>query len=134
MSNFSRYVPSLTSTRTTMFPAEDLVRIIKGHYPNLKPITVTGRALDIGCGGGRNSVLLSDTGFETHATKAGLIGMVKSVGKEYSTTGVTIYAMAPALVQSPMTNSFSESQITYLKSRIPMNRLGDVSEAAEMAA
>ena len=68
------------------------------------------------------------------ATKAGLIGLVKSVGKEYATTGVTINAMAPALVQSPMTDSFSESQLTYLKSRIPMNRLGDVSEAAEMAA
>ena len=68
------------------------------------------------------------------ATKAGLIGMVKSIGKEYATTGVTINAMAPALVQSPMTDSFSESQITYLKSRIPMNRLGHVSEAAEMAA
>jgi len=67
------------------------------------------------------------------ATKAGLIGLVKSVGKEYATTGVTINAMAPALVQSPMTDSFSESQLTYLKSRIPMNRLGDVSEAAEMA-
>ncbi|NDE12716.1 MAG: SDR family NAD(P)-dependent oxidoreductase, partial [Actinobacteria bacterium] len=64
------------------------------------------------------------------ATKAGLIGMVKSIGKEYATTGVTINAMAPALVQSPMTDSFSESQITYLKSRIPMNRLGHVSEAA----
>lgn len=67
------------------------------------------------------------------ATKAGLIGMVKSIGKEYATSGVTINAMAPALVQSPMTDSFSESQLEYLKARIPMNRLGDVSEAAEMA-
>jgi len=68
------------------------------------------------------------------ATKAGLIGMVKSIGKEYATTGVTINAMAPALIHSPMTDSFSKSQLDYLKSRIPMNRLGDVGEAAEMAA
>lgn len=68
------------------------------------------------------------------ATKAGLIGMVKSIGKEYATSGVTINAMAPALIHSPMTDSFSRSQLDYLKSRIPMNRLGDVSEAAEMAA
>ena len=68
------------------------------------------------------------------ATKAGLIGLVKSVGKEYATSGVTINAMAPALIESPMTESFSESQLTYLKSRIPMNRLGHVNEAAEMAA
>ena len=68
------------------------------------------------------------------ASKAGLIGLVKSVGKEYATSGVTINAMAPALIQSPMTDSFSDSQLEYLKSRIPMNRLGDVREAAEMAA
>ena len=41
------------------------------------------------------------------ATKAGLIGMVKSVGKEYATSGVTINAMAPALIESPMSESFS---------------------------
>jgi len=54
------------------------------------------------------------------ATKAGLIGMVKSVGKEYATSGVTINAMAPALIESPMSDSFSEKQLALLKSRIPM--------------
>lgn len=68
------------------------------------------------------------------ATKAGLIGMVKSVGKEYATTGVTVNAMAPALVQSPMTESFSNEQLEYLKSKIPMNRIGTAAEVAEMAA
>ncbi len=68
------------------------------------------------------------------ATKAGLIGLVKSVGKEYATTGVTINAMAPALIQTAMADSFSESQLTYLKSRIPMGRLGTPDEVAELAA
>ena len=68
------------------------------------------------------------------ATKAGLIALVKSVGKEYATTGVTVNAMAPALIQSPMSDSFSEAQLASLKSRIPMNRLGKTSEVAEMAA
>ena len=68
------------------------------------------------------------------ATKAGLIALVKSVGKEYATTGVTVNAMAPALIQSPMSDSFSEAQLTSLKSRIPMNRLGKTSEVADMAA
>ena len=68
------------------------------------------------------------------ATKAGLIALVKSVGKEYATTGVTVNAMAPALIQSPMSDSFSEAQFTSLKSRIPMNRLGKTSEVADMAA
>lgn len=68
------------------------------------------------------------------ATKAGLIGMVKSIGKEYATTGVTINALAPALIETPMTESFSESQLTSLKSKIPMNRLGTVNEVALLAA
>jgi 3-oxoacyl-[acyl-carrier protein] reductase len=68
------------------------------------------------------------------ATKAGLIGMVKSVGKEYATSGVTINAMAPALIESPMSASFSEAQMSALKSKIPMERLGKGQEVAEMAA
>ncbi len=68
------------------------------------------------------------------ATKAGLIGMVKSIGKEYATTGVTINALAPALIETPMAESFSESQLTSLKSKIPMNRLGTVDEVALLAA
>jgi len=68
------------------------------------------------------------------ATKAGLIGMVKSVGKEYATTGVTINAMAPALIESPMSASFSEAQMSALKSKIPMERLGKGQEVADLAA
>jgi len=68
------------------------------------------------------------------ATKAGLIGMVKSVGKEYATSGVTINAMAPALIESPMSASFSEAQMSVLKSKIPMERLGKGQEVADLAA
>jgi 3-oxoacyl-[acyl-carrier protein] reductase len=68
------------------------------------------------------------------ATKAGLIGMVKSVGKEYATSGVTINAMAPALIESPMSASFSEEQMRSLKSKIPMDRLGKGQEVADLAA
>jgi 2-dehydro-3-deoxy-L-rhamnonate dehydrogenase (NAD+) len=68
------------------------------------------------------------------ATKAGMIGMVKSVGKEYATTGITINAMAPALIESPMSESFSEQQMAALKSKIPMGRLGKGQEVADLAA
>jgi 3-oxoacyl-[acyl-carrier protein] reductase len=68
------------------------------------------------------------------ATKAGMIGMVKSVGKEYATTGITINAMAPALIESPMSASFSEQQMAALKSKIPMERLGKGQEVADLAA
>ena len=68
------------------------------------------------------------------ATKAGLIAMVKAVGKEYAESGVTINAMAPALIESPMSASFSESQMTLLKSKIPMGRLGTQDEVANLAS
>lgn len=68
------------------------------------------------------------------ATKAGLIAMVKAQGKEYAETGITINALAPALIESPMSASFTSEQLDYLKSKIPMNRLGKPVEVAELAA
>lgn len=68
------------------------------------------------------------------ATKAGLIGMVKSIGKEYATSGITINAMAPALIDTPILNGFSDSTLASLKAKIPMNRFGTVSEVANLAS
>lgn len=68
------------------------------------------------------------------ATKAGLIGMVKSIGKEYATSGITVNAMAPALIDTPILNGFSDSTLASLKAKIPMNRFGTVSEVANLAA
>lgn len=67
-------------------------------------------------------------------TKAGIIAMVKSQGKEYAESGITINALAPALVQSPMTDSFTDDQRDFLKAKIPMNRMGDPIEVATLAA
>ncbi|MEI9906684.1 MAG: SDR family oxidoreductase [Actinomycetota bacterium] len=68
------------------------------------------------------------------ASKAGLIGLVKTVGKEYASTGVTVNALAPAMITGPMTARFDESQFNFLKSKIPMGRLGEMEEVAQMAA
>lgn len=68
------------------------------------------------------------------ATKAGLIGMVKSMGKDYAETGVTINALAPAVIRTPMVDAMPEAQVTYMTDRIPMKRCGELAEAAEMIA
>jgi len=47
------------------FPAQGLIRLIKGNYPNLRKIGDRLRALDLGCGDGRNSKFLHDMGHET---------------------------------------------------------------------
>jgi 3-oxoacyl-[acyl-carrier protein] reductase len=66
------------------------------------------------------------------ATKAGLIGMVKAQGKEYAETGVTVNALAPAVVHTAMVEAMPAAQVTYMTDRIPMKRTGTLTEAAEM--
>ena len=68
------------------------------------------------------------------ATKAGLIGMVKSMGMDYATTGITINALAPAVIRTPLVAAMPEAQVTYMTDKIPMKRCGELAEAAEMIA
>ena len=68
------------------------------------------------------------------ATKAGLIGMVKSMGKDYAETGVTVNALAPAVIRTPMVEALPEATIKYMTDKIPMRRCGELEEAAEMIA
>jgi 3-oxoacyl-[acyl-carrier protein] reductase len=68
------------------------------------------------------------------ASKAGLIGMVKAQGKEYATTGVTINALAPAVIRTAMVDAMPDEQVRYMTDKIPMRRTGSLTEAAEMIA
>jgi len=68
------------------------------------------------------------------ASKAGLIGMVKSQGKEYATSGVTVNAMAPAVIRTELVERMPPAQVEYMTSRIPMARCATLAEAAELAA
>jgi len=68
------------------------------------------------------------------ATKAGLIGMVKSLGKDYPETGITINALAPAVIRTPMVDALPEATVKYMTDKIPMHRCGELSEAAAMIA
>lgn len=68
------------------------------------------------------------------ATKAGLIGMVKSMGKDYAETGITINALAPAVIRTPMVAALPDAQVKYMTDKIPMKRCGELEEAAEMIA
>ena len=68
------------------------------------------------------------------ASKAGVIGLVKSMGKEYAETGVTVNALAPAVIRTPMVASMPEVQVKYMTDKIPMKRCGELEEAAKMIA
>jgi 2-dehydro-3-deoxy-L-rhamnonate dehydrogenase (NAD+) len=67
------------------------------------------------------------------ATKAGVIGLTKSLGKDYAQTGITINAIAPAVIQTPLVDTLPQAQIDYMTSRIPMGRCGTLDEIAAAA-
>ncbi len=68
------------------------------------------------------------------ASKAGVIGLVKSVGKEYAESGVTINAVAPATIMTSMVEKMEPHQIKYMTDKIPMKRCGQLEEIANLAA
>lgn len=68
------------------------------------------------------------------ATKAGLIGLVKVMGKEYADAGITVNALAPAVVRTPILDGLPQSQIDYMTSKIPMGRTGTLTEVSDMVA
>ena len=68
------------------------------------------------------------------ATKAAVIGLTKSVGKELATTGVRVNCVTPAVVRTRILEQLTDEQVGYMVERIPMGRTGDVSEVAALVA
>jgi 3-oxoacyl-[acyl-carrier protein] reductase len=68
------------------------------------------------------------------ASKAGLIGLVKSMAKDYATTGVTVNALAPAVIRTPLVAALPEATVKYMTDKIPMRRCAELGEAAAMIA
>lgn len=68
------------------------------------------------------------------ASKAAVIGMTKVQGKEYAGTGITVNAIAPAVIRTSMVEAMPEEQVRYMTDKIPMKRCGTLEELADMAA
>ncbi len=66
------------------------------------------------------------------ASKAAVIGFTKSLGKELAGKGVIANAITPATFESPILAQLPQSQVDYMRGKIPMGRLGEVSESAAM--
>lgn len=95
----------------------------------------------VGQGYGRILHIASIAGKEGNAgmvayssSKAAVIGLTKVQGKEYAGTGVTINALAPAVIQTPMVDAMPPEQVKYMTDKIPMKRCGTLDEIAAMAA
>lgn len=67
------------------------------------------------------------------ASKAGLIGLTKSLGKELADKGVLVNCVTPAAAKTDIFKQMSEAQIAYMLSKIPMGRFVEVEEIAALA-
>jgi len=68
------------------------------------------------------------------ASKAAVICMTKAQGKELAETGITVNALAPAVIRTPMVEAMPPAQVSYMTEKIPMKRCGTLDEIADMAA
>lgn len=68
------------------------------------------------------------------ASKAGVIGLTKSVARELASRGITCNAVAPGFIQTEMTEAIPEAAKESLKSQIPLQRVGTPDDIAEMVA
>ena len=67
------------------------------------------------------------------ASKAAVIGMTKVQGKEYAETGITINAIAPAVIKTALLDDMPEEQVKYMTDKIPMKRCGSLKELTDAA-
>jgi len=66
------------------------------------------------------------------ASKAGVIGMTKSLAKEVADTEIRINSIAPAVIHTPMLDQVSQETIDYMVSKIPVGRTGRTEEVAAL--
>jgi len=89
-----------------------------------------GRVLNVASIAGKDG----NAGMMSYSTsKAAIIGMTKSMGKEYAESGLTINALAPAVIRTEIVAAMPDEQVSYMTAKIPMKRCGTVEEFATMA-
>ena len=129
-----------TATKISDYNVEDFRKVIDVNL--IGSFIVTKYAIEAMEQHGYGRVLLlasiagkdGNPGMAGYTTsKSGVIGLVKGIGKEYADTGITVNGLAPAVIATPMNLQTAEEQLEYMKSKIPMNRLGTVDEVASLA-
>lgn len=129
-----------TSTNIVSYRSEDFLNVLNINLNGSFYVTKHAVAAMAPANYGRVLLLASMAGKEGNpgmvgysTAKAGVIGLVKAIGKEYAETGITVNGIAPAVIRTPMNDKTSPEQLRYLTERIPMKRLGTVDEAAALA-
>lgn len=68
------------------------------------------------------------------ATKAAVIGLTKSVGKELAKTGIRVNCITPAVIQTRLLDQTTPEQVQYMVERVPVGRTGEIAEVAALVA
>ena len=68
------------------------------------------------------------------ASKAGLVGLTKSLAKEVAMNGVLVNAVTPAVIETPLLGQVTQAHLDYMVSKIPMGRVGQPEEVAALVA
>jgi 3-oxoacyl-[acyl-carrier protein] reductase len=68
------------------------------------------------------------------ASKAAVVALTKSLGKELATAGVVVNCVTPAVIETDILKQLTQQHIDYMLSKIPMNRFGKKEEAAALVA
>ena len=68
------------------------------------------------------------------ASKAAVIGMTKSIGKDLAGTGVLVNSIAPAVIRTPILEQLSPEHVDYMVARIPLGRVGEPAEVAALVS
>ena len=134
-------IVGITNTKSHEIPLEDWDRVM---LVNAKGSLITSQfalPLMLKAGYGRILHVASVAGKEGNAgmvsysmSKAAVIAMAKCQGKEYAETGITVNAIAPATILTPMVASMPPEQVKYMTDKIPMRRCGTPEEFANLAS
>jgi 3-oxoacyl-[acyl-carrier protein] reductase len=66
------------------------------------------------------------------SSKAAVIGVTKSIGKDVAGSGILVNCIAPAVINTPILGQLSQEHIDFMTSRIPLGRVGETSEVAAL--
>ena len=121
------------------FPVDEWIRV---HNVNLHGVFYTcrevvpylqkngyGRIVNIASIAGKEG---NPTASAYSASKAGVIGLTKSLGKEVAKQNITVNCITPAAVKTPIFDQVTQQHIDYMLQKIPMGRFGRVEEIAAM--